>query len=316
MFHMTIAVVGSINMDIVAFIDQYPLRGDTVFGNKIEFSPGGKGANQATACAKLGKEVVLIGCVGEDPFGDRLIETLQSNKVNVAYTKRSKSTQTGTVLITVDESAENTMLVVKGANEELSAGDVESCGEVISKSKVLLVQMEVPGEAAIQAMVKARENGVLVILDPAPAQGIVIEALKYADIIIPNRQETQYLTGIDVIDVQSALAAAKHLESMGVAKSIIKMAEMGSVVYSKGQWKHIEGISVKPVDTVAAGDSYAGALACALADGENLVSSAKFASIVSALKVTRLGAQNGIPTLEEVNDFCASRNIEIYLSNA
>jgi ribokinase len=122
-----ITVVGSINMDIVAFVNSYPQHGDTVFGDKLEFSPGGKGANQATACAKLGKEVTLIGCVGEDPFSDRLISTLQRNKVNVDNVKRSKSTRTGTVLVTVDESAANTMLVVQGANEQLNIGDIESC---------------------------------------------------------------------------------------------------------------------------------------------------------------------------------------------
>jgi ribokinase len=166
--------------------------------------------------------------------------------------------------------------------------------------------LEIPGETVIQAMILAHEYGVPIILDPAPAQGITAEALKYADIIIPNRQETKYLTGIDVKDVQSAVEAAVYLESIGVEKSIIKMAEMGSVIYVKGQWEHIEPIRVIPVDTVAAGDSYAGALACALADGESLVAAAKFASIVSALKVTRFGAQEGIPTLAEVQDFCAS----------
>ncbi|WP_091167897.1 ribokinase [Paenibacillus sp. 1_12] len=313
---MTITVVGSINMDIVALTDHYPCRGDTIFGNEIRFSPGGKGANQATACAKLGKEAVIVGCVGEDPFGDRLIETMNDNHVNVSFIKRSESKRTGTVLVTVDQSAENTMLVVKGANEDLNAGDVESSSELIRKSKVLLVQLEVPEKTAILAMVKAREYGVTVILDPAPAEGMSLNVLKLADIIIPNRQEAKYITGIDVTDIQSALAAARFMEqSLGVTSLIIKMAERGSLVYSAGQWEYLEAVKVNPVDTVAAGDAFAGALACAIADGESLVSAAKFATIVSALKVTKLDAQEGIPTMDEVNEFCATRNLQHYLSD-
>jgi ribokinase len=316
MFDVTITVVGSINMDIVILTDHYPCRGDTIFGNEIRFSPGGKGANQATACAKLGKEAVIVGCVGQDEFGDRLIETMAGNHVNVSFIKRSVSKRTGTVLVTIDESAENTMLVVKGANEELTAMDVDGSSEWIKNSKVLLVQLEVPEETAIHAMVKAREYGVTVILDPAPAEGITLDVLKYADIIIPNRQEAKCITGIDVIDIPSALEAARFLDKrVGVARSIIKMAEMGSLVYWEGRWEYIEAIEVKAIDTVAAGDSFAGVLACAIADGESMVSAAKFATIVSALKVTRLDAQDGIPTMDEVNEFCASRNLKHYLSN-
>ncbi|WP_171652255.1 ribokinase [Paenibacillus foliorum] len=313
---MTITVVGSINMDIVILTDHYPCRGDTIFGNEIRFSPGGKGANQATACAKLGKEAIIVGCVGIDEFGHLLIETMDGNLVNISFIKRSVSKKTGAVLVTIDESAQNTMIVVKGANEELNAIDVDGCSEWIKNSKVLLVQLEIPEEIAIHAMVKAREYGVTVILDPAPAEGITLNVLKYADIIIPNRQEAKCITGIDVIDVQSALDAARFLDKrVGISKSIIKMAEMGSLVYSNGLWEYIEAIEVKAVDTVAAGDSFAGALACAIADGESIVSAAKFATIVSALKVTRLDAQDGIPTMAEVNEFCAIRNLKHYRSN-
>lgn len=310
---MKITVVGSINIDIVALTDHYPNRGETIFGKKMEILPGGKGANQATACAKLGKNVVMIGCVGTDVFGDRLIETLTRNGVDIRHVKRTTRHATGTALITIDATAENTMLVLKGANETLAAKDVDVCAEEISSSKVLLVQMEVPEEAVIQAMVRAREHGIPVILDPAPAEGITIRALDYADLIIPNRQETRHLTGIDVIDAESALAAARYFESMGVKKSIIKMAEKGAMVYSEGQWEHVAAIPVKPVDTVGAGDSFAGALACAIADGQDLFAAARFASIVGALKVTRLGAQEGIPTLAEVNQFCQERNLTHYL---
>ncbi|TBL79990.1 ribokinase [Paenibacillus thalictri] len=297
-------------MDIVAFADQYPNRGDTVFGKELLFSPGGKGANQAAACAKLGKEAVMIGCVGGDPFGDRVLDALKLSGVDVHAVRRSASASTGTVLVTLDGSAENTMLVVKGANEELSDGDIDACGDVLRSSEALLVQMEVPATAVVRAMVIARECGIPVILDPAPVQGIVPEMLRYADIVVPNRQETAHITGISVTDVPSALAAARWMEEKaGVSRSVIKMAENGSLVYAHGEWEHVAAVPVQPVDTVAAGDCFAGALACALADGQSLPGAARFAAIVSALKVTRRGAQSGIPTLAEVRQFCAMRGL-------
>lgn len=304
---MCITVVGSINIDIVALTDDYPLRGQTIFGKKIEYFPGGKGANQATAVAKLGKEVNMIGAVGADLYGDKLIDSLQENNVNTTYVKRSNSLATGTAIITIDQTAENTMLVLKGANDNLLIEDAESAITDLKDSKVLLVQMEVPQETVIRAMQLAKENGIYVILDPAPAEGITVKALDYADVITPNRQETQHLLGIDVVDIDSALEAAKGFENMGVKNSIIKMADKGSVVYQSGVWQFVESVPVDAVDTVGAGDAFAGALACGISDGHDLLSAVKFATIVGALKVTKLGAQVGIPTLDEVKSFCRER---------
>jgi ribokinase len=310
---MEVTVVGSINIDIVALTERYPNRGETIFGKNIEILPGGKGANQAITCSKLGKKVVLIGCVGMDVFGDRLIETLDRNGVKTYKIKRTQQVSTGVALITIDETAENTMLVIKGANDLLGLEDIDNCMDEIRSSKVLLVQMEVPEKTVIHAMTIAKENGVSVVLDPAPAEGISLRALEFADIITPNRQETKHLTGIDATDVHSALSAARYFESIGVKHSIIKMAEKGCLVYSQGNWQHIEPVSVSPIDTVGAGDSFAGALACAIADGVDMFTAARFASIVAALKVTKWGAQEGIPTLREVNEFCRERNLTYYL---
>ncbi|MFC0272827.1 ribokinase [Metabacillus herbersteinensis] len=307
-----ITVVGSINIDIVVQTDLYPQRGETIFGKQMNLLSGGKGANQATSCARLGKSVYMIGSVGEDTYGDILLDALKENKVNTTFIKRVQNSATGCAIITIDSTAENTMLVVKGANDELTKSDIKQAFSQIEDSKVLLVQMEIPEEVVLESMIEARSKGMFIILDPAPAEGITVRALEYADLIVPNRQETKQLTGIDVTDVDSAYKAAKYFELIGVENSIIKMAEKGSLVYTNGNSEFIEPINVRAIDTVGAGDSYAGAIACALADGQDLVSAAKFATIVGALKVTKLGAQAGIPTIDEINQFCEERNLTYY----
>lgn len=307
-----ITVVGSINIDITALTNRYPQRGETLFGKEMELLPGGKGANQATACARLGKSVQMIGSVGEDLYGDLIMNSLQNDKVDTSFVKRVKESSTGCAIITVDNTAENTMLVFKGANDHLKVKDIKEAFLNINDSKILLVQMEIPEEVIIESMILARKKGMYVILDPAPAEGITVRALEYADLIVPNRQETKQLTGIDVTCVDTAYKAAKYFELMDVKNSIIKMAERGSLVYQNGQADYIPAIPVKSVDTVGAGDSFAGAIACALSEGQDLVSAVKFASIVGALKVTKVGAQMGIPTLKEINDFCTERKISYF----
>ncbi|SDK01150.1 ribokinase [Sediminibacillus albus] len=309
---MSITVVGSINIDIVALTDQYPSRGETIFGKKIEYFSGGKGANQATAVAKLGKQVNMIGAVGNDFHGDKLVDTLNKARVNTDFIKRSQFLATGTAIITIDQTAENTMLVLKSANEDLLPEDIESAFSEINQSEVLLVQMEVPQETVIRAMELAKKKGMYVVLDPAPAEGITVKALDYADVITPNRQETKHMIGIDVIDKETAIEAGRAFDKMGVKNSIIKMADKGCIVYQSGEWEYLPSIPVTPLDTVGAGDSFAGALACAISDGYDLITAAKFASIVGALKVTKLGAQTGIPTLEEVEAFCKERGLTYY----
>ena len=307
---MTITVVGSINMDVVFTTEHYPRRGDTVFGKDIRYSPGGKGANQATACAKLGVETYFIGCVGDDSFGQILLHKLQMNHVNIEFMKTVNGIRTGTAHVTVDSSAENTILVIKGANDYLTVEDIHSCEEIISKSKILLVQMEISGEVITQAMIAAKKHGVMIILDPAPADGIHIPALPYADIIVPNQQEAKSLTHIEVRDIPTAVEAANYLHRhYGIAQSIIKMGAQGSLVYQDGVYEHIHAVTVQALDTVGAGDSYAGALACALSEGRTLPEAAKFASIVSALKVTKYGSQDGIPSMDEVKAFCLTHNL-------
>jgi ribokinase len=308
-----IVVVGSINMDIVAVTSQYPAHGETLFGENMKILSGGKGANQATTCAKLGKRVKLIGAIGQDAFGHEIERSLLKNNVNTSSLKHVADHSTGCALITVDATAENTMLVIKGANDHLTKEDIDHCFSTVTDSAVLLVQMEIPEVAVLQSMKRAKEKNMFIILDPAPAEGVTKEALIYADLITPNLQETKVLTGIDVNSKESAYEAGTYFEKhFGVKKSIIKMGDKGALVYQNGETFFIEPIAVKAIDTVGAGDSFAGALACAIADGETIESAAKFASIVAAMKVTKMGAQDGVPTLLEVNLFCEKNEINYY----
>jgi ribokinase len=309
---MQICVIGSLNTDMVIRTQKYPKRGETIIGEKLDILPGGKGGNAATAIAKLGKEVMLIGCVGNDSFGDKLVAELEKNGVNISGIHRSDKSRTGTAMITIDAGAENTMLVVRGANDDLTPEDVDQSFPVTKDCSVLLTQMEVAESAIIHAMRKAKDHGMLVILDPAPAQGITMRAFQYADIIIPNEQETKYMTGIDVNSPEDAIQAATYFQSLGISRSIIKMGRRGCLVYTPERSEYIEAIPVKAVDTVV-GDTFSGALAFSLADGKDLFHAARFASVVSALKVTRFGAQVGIPTLDEVNTFISKFDLVDYL---
>lgn len=305
---MTITVLGSINTDIVAKTKNYPKRGETIFGQTIKYLAGGKGANQATAVSRLGKKVQLIGAIGDDLYGENLLTSLKDNNINIEFVKKSKKMTTGTSIVVIDDRGENTILVLKGANDDLLVPDIESAFNDMEESNILLVQMEVPHESVIRAMQLAKERGMYVILDPAPAEGIVIEALEYADVVTPNQQETKTLLGIELTDMQSAITAGKRLEQMGVFNSIIKMGGQGSLVYQSGKYEWIDSIKVNAVDTLGAGDSFAGALACGLSDGLDLVSAAKLATVVAGLKVTKLGAQS-IPDLQEVEKYCKENHL-------
>jgi ribokinase len=307
-----IGIVGSLNTDIVMTTNKYPIRGENTCGEKGMVMSGGKGGNAATAVAKLGKEPVIVSSVGTDYFGDTLLEHLRKNKIDVSSIKRTPDAGTGLTTIIIDGAAERTMVVAPGANALLTAADIERSAERLNACSVLLVQLEVAEEAVIQAMKNAKQLGIPVIIDPAPVEGITMRSIKYADILIPNEQETRHMTGIDINGAEDALEACKYFESIGIRQSIVKMGHRGALVYTPERWEMIEAIPVEAVDTVV-GDTFSGALACALSEGKDLFGAARFASVVSALKVTRLGPQVGIPTIEEVEAFIKHRNLQSYL---
>ncbi|GIN57090.1 ribokinase [Lederbergia ruris] len=297
-----IAVVGSINMDVIVETPNYPEYGETLFCDSITMKPGGKGANQAVSVAKLGKKTCLIGAVGNDSAGKQLIQNLDSKNVDTTHIIRSEEAGTGTFVAMIDSTGENTMVGAKGANDSLTTEDMKKIFEQI-EAKILLIQMETSQDSIIAAMKAAKERNMYVILDPAPAEGIFDEAFKYADLITPNKQETKRITGIEVTDEASALEAAKKLSGLGIKDVIVKMGEHGSLVYQNGQATVVDAIKVKAVDTVGAGDCFAGALASSYLDTNDLVESAKFASVAAGIKVARHGGQEAIPTLKEVQEY-------------
>ncbi|HLQ73884.1 MAG TPA: ribokinase [Bacillota bacterium] len=304
-----ICVVGSINMDIVTSVDKYPERGQTIFGNEILQFVGGKGANQSVACAKQEKSVAIIGAVGKDSYGETLINELNEAGVLTREVKELTEVTSGQTTIILDGEAENTIIYVEGANGELTKEDVTKSIQSLKGSKILLAQMETPYETVLQAMKTAKAQGMKVILDPAPANHVTDDMLQYADFVLPNVHETEWLTGVRVVDEHTAREAVIAFRAKGVHQGVLKIGSSGSFVFDEDKLTFIKGIKVDAVDTVGAGDCFAGALASALIDGKTIEEAASYANVVAALKVTKHGAQAGIPTLEEVENFIKEHSL-------
>ena len=309
-----ICVVGSINMDIVTAVEDYPKSGQTIFGKKISNSAGGKGANQAISCSRQGKKVSLIGCLGNDFYGKTLIDNLKTNNVDTSTIKRNDSEHTGQTTIILDNQAENTIIYVEGANKALDEKYVLDTISTLTDCEILLVQMEVPPKTVLEVMRYARNNDIFVVLDPAPANAVTDEMLTYANLILPNIHETELLTGVKIVDEETARQAAKVFAEKGVSQGVLKLGKEGSYVFNEGEISYVEGIEVTAVDTVGAGDCFEGALASALIDKQDLITAVQFANIAAALKVTKHGAQEGIPTVEEINIFCQENGLTTYLN--
>ena len=292
-----VAVVGSINMDVAVRVATLPLPGETVPGDDALLSLGGKGANQAVAGARLGACVALIGRVGRDPFGDAAIASLVAEGVDLGGVVRTDGATTGVALITIAADGQNMITVSSGANARLSAADVLNHARALSASNVLLLQNEVPGEAAHAAIQLARREQCLVICDPAPAQGYDPALIAAADIITPNETEAAALTGIAVEDAASGLAAARRLVAMGARIAVVKMGARGVVFAGTDGEGAVEAPSVIAIDTVAAGDCFNGALAVALAERRSggLHEALIFACRAAALSVTQSGASQSMP---------------------
>lgn len=283
-----ITVVGSINMDLVTVTDQIPNMGETLLGNHFQTSPGGKGANQAVAAARLGAEVRMIGCVGKDTFGKELYQHLGNEGVNVNDVEPvTGSTATATVIVTNEE---NRIIVVPGANNQVTADFVESKREVIASSDVLILQLEIPLEGVIKAVSIAKENDVKVILNPAPIQTLPTELLKKVDYLTPNEHEQKLLqTGKDAADLQN--------------KVILTKGKKGVSFYEAGKEMIIPAYQVHAADTTGAGDAFNGGFAVALGKGLTVKHACKYGNAVAALSITKFGAQTGMPTEKEVEAF-------------
>ncbi len=300
-----ICILGSINMDMVISINKMPLIGETIFSDDFKLAHGGKGANQAVASKRLGADVYMISKVGQDAYGNQIVNSLQEENINVTNVFRDNSKPTGTAIITVDNDGNNSIIVVPGANMNLNLEEIDKCKEVIANSDIIVAQFETPIEVTIEAFKFARENEVITILNPAPAKKIPDELLKYTDIIVPNETEATTLTGVNVQDLESAKQAANIFLDKNVKYVIITLGNKGAALISKKNGILIPAYKVNVVDSTAAGDSFIGAISTKLKkdnfDIKSLEEAIKFANKVSAITVQREGAQPSIPFLKEIS---------------
>ena len=305
-----VVVAGSINMDLVARVSRLPRPGETVRADDVRHIPGGKGANQAVAVARLGGRSTLIARVGDDAFGSRLIEALVGHGVNTQHVSVTDNCASGIALIGVEESGENAITIAAGANGRLSADDIRRCEAVIASAGALLVQLEVPLETVAAAIETARRHHVLTVLDPAPAPRRTLpDALFCVDILSPNQTEAECLTGISVQSIEDAKQAAARLRGRGARQVVIKMGDQGALICDEhDRCLHVPAPAVEAVDTTAAGDAFTAAMTVACADGAQLSDAVRFACSAGAAAVTRLGAQQSMPTREEVEQLLGIRD--------
>jgi ribokinase len=305
---VAVVVFGSINMDLVVRTPRLPTPGETLTGHTFFTAPGGKGANQAVACARLGVPTRMVGRVGDDLFGEQLRASLRSFGVQDDGVLTTPG-PSGVALIAVDDLAENTIVIVPGANGSVSIADIPRLEAVLDGARILLVQLEVPIETVVAAARAAHTRGVTVILDPAPALPLPDELYALADIITPNEHEATTLTGIAVHDDQGAIAAARALIARGARRVALKLGARGALTADAEGEQFWSPFTVTPVDTVAAGDAFNGGLAVALSEGRSFNEAIRWGLAAGALSVTRHGAQPSMPERNEVLTLLAQERL-------
>jgi ribokinase len=295
-----LTVIGSTNLDLTIRSPRLPLPGETVTGSSFHRHFGGKGANQAVAAARLGAQVHFIGKVGGDAFGEDAREQLVKESVDVTHLYRASDASTGTAVILVDDAGQNSIVVVPGANGELTPQEVKVAAEAIQGSQYLVAQLEVPIPAVLEAFRIANAGHVITILNPAPASEIPDELLKRSEICTPNEIELARLTGLPVGTIDEVEAAARALRKRGAREIVATLGERGIFMLDGFGAKHFPAPQVTPVDTSGAGDAFTGALAVFLAEGCPIREAARRAQHAAALSVTRAGTQSSFPTRAEL----------------
>lgn len=301
-----ILVVGSSNTDMVIKLDHLPKPGESVPGGEFFTNPGGKGANQAVGAARAGGDVTFIARVGQDMFGGQAIQGFASEGINVDSVIRDPDHPTGVALIFVSEDGENSIGVALGANTKLSPADVLAAKGAFTNASILLMQLETPVETVQAAAELAAQCGVRVILNPAPACPLPPGLLKHVSILTPNETELELLTGMKIDRPADAEMAADCLLQTGVETVVVTLGAKGALVANRSGSKIAPSFRVKPVDTTAAGDTFNGALAVALAEGQALTEAVRFANAAAAISVTRMGARSSAPTRNEIDAFLAN----------
>ena len=291
-------VIGSINMDLVAQVDRFPRPGETRTGTAFGTYPGGKGANQAVALARLGAKVRMAGKIGDDVFGSSYRKTFEAEGVDPTEIEVEAETSTGVAVIEVDAGGENHIVIVPGANGLVDRGYVDAHLDALTAADYALFQLETPFDTVGYAMARAAERGVVTILDPAPAppEGLDRGLLENATYITPNESEAEALTGIAVTDKDSAARAGTRLRELGAQTVIIKAGAGGAYIVEEAGTRLVAGFSVEVADTTAAGDAFNAGFAAALGDGLDLEAAVRFANAVGAMACTGMGAQSAMPS--------------------
>ena len=304
-----ICVVGSLNMDLVVTAEHFPQPGETLMGQEFATYPGGKGANQAVAAGRLQADVRIIGKVGNDSYGNQELQNLKENGVQTFGVGIEPDIASGVAIIEVDGTGENHIIVVPGANKMVDRNFIDSQFDKMVDCDIFLLQLEIPLETVFYTLRKLKENGKTVILDPAPAIILADEFYPQIDYLTPNLTELSIIAETEIVSVTDLRQSAQKLLKKGVRTIIVKAGKDGAYIINKNGFEHIPGFKIKTIDTTGAGDSFNAGLAVALSQGKELTESIKFANAVGALSTTAKGAQNAMPTLEQVKLFlCCTPN--------
>ena len=295
-----VVVLGGINMDLVTISARFPRPGETVVGSRFLTYPGGKGANQAVAAARMGAATTMVGRVGDDVFGPQLIETLRDSGIKVDGVAVAQDTTSGIAVINIDESAQNQIIQILGANDTCGDAEAVRVGQALVNASTLLLQLEVSVDLSLKVAKEAFEQGKTVILDPGPVRHIPSEFFAYCSVITPNETEAQALVGFPVVDRTSAAQAAEQLLARGVGIAVVKLGAQGVYFANADGGDFVTPFQVDAIDSVAAGDAFNGALAVSLAEGATLEQSVRMAAAAGALAVTKSGAQDSMPYRKEV----------------
>ena len=297
-----VAVVGSFMMDLVVKAERRPKVGETLVGEEFGMFLGGKGTNQAIAAARLGAEVHMIGRLGQDQFGDIIIESLQKDNIHTDFIVKDAEVGTGIATPVIDADGNNSIIIIPRANMRLTVANVEKAASAIAEADVLLLQLEVPIEPSKRAAEIAGENSTVVILNPAPACQIPNEFLKFVDYLTPNEIETEMLTGVKVSDQSGAERAARVLLDKGVSAVVLTLGSRGTLLLTENTTVSVPAHKVNVVDTTAAGDAFCGGFAFGLAQGQKLTEAVRCGNAAGALAVTVMGAEPSMPTSEAVRE--------------
>ena len=296
-----IIVIGSSNTDMVIKTEKLPVPGETILGGTFLMNPGGKGANQAVAAARLGGKVTFITKRGNDLFGNQAVGLLMREGIHTQYIVKDMELPSGVALITVDSAGENSIVVAPGSNGNLLQEDIPPVIFDAGKYEILLLQLEIPMDTVEYCAISAYDRGIKVILNPAPARQLSDNLLVHTWLITPNETEAETITGVSITNITSAERAAGLLQERGVKNVIITLGDAGAFVKSENFTGMIPGVKVIPVDTTAAGDVFNGALAVAISEGKNIVDAVNFANKAASISVTRMGAQASAPYRNEID---------------